>query len=562
MASPTPPPRDRRESNPRGRTPKNTPGSFDLDLARRNILAFAVMIGIAMERWQALALTLKKRITVIVAPRQSGKSRSLAIKAAQWAFRKPNQHVLVVSAGEDAARRLLADIRQLIADAPVLRASVVDETAGLITLTNGSIIRSVPASERQIRGWTVDLLLVDEAALVSDDLLLGAAMPTTAARPGSRIVLASSANVASGAFYDHARMGEAGSEHVALHTWSLTDCSWISPSVIQAARESMSETRFRAEYEGVFASGADALFTRESLEAATRDYATDELDRMRGPARVYAGVDWGATTDRSAICALGRLADSNTFAVRCAHRWRAGEPLHQVIEAIANAPAHFDTIAMETNGLGMPCAQELTRRLEQRPHATGGGRPGRMVMLDARELEFGKIGKALERAKLRQEIGGAPRPFKTRKLAVHTTAELKAAAYSSLRLLIDQRRLLLPASAEDLLRELLMLRVDLTPGGTERIEAGLGHDDLADALMLALGPFRDQRGRWNTLLGQLARHSTADEPTVARQPVWQSLRGPETSAPAKAKPPAPGEARGERLRARIEEATRKEPDDG
>jgi hypothetical protein len=57
----------------------------------------------------------------------------------------------------------------------------------------------VPASERAVRRWSVDLLLVDECARVDDELLLGAAFPTTAARPDPRIVLAGSLVAAEGA---------------------------------------------------------------------------------------------------------------------------------------------------------------------------------------------------------------------------------------------------------------------------------------------------------------------------------------------------------------------------
>ncbi|UJA20586.1 hypothetical protein HJD18_10455 [Thermoleophilia bacterium SCSIO 60948] len=522
----------------------------DFDRARRNIAVFADELArMPMTLWQARALTLRTRTTAIVAPRQSGKSRSLAVAAAYWAFRKPRQHVLIVSAGEDAARRLLSEVRRLVTGSPYLEGSVTDEGAALVALSNGSVIRSVPASERQIRGWTVDLLLVDEAALVSDDLLLGAAIPTTAARPDARVVLASSATVASGAFFDHVRRAEAGSQNIALHRWALTDCKWISPSVIEAARESMTETRFAAEYEGVFASGADSLFTRASLDAATRDYLPDRLAEMRGPARVLAGVDWGVSHDHSAVAAIGRLAGTRTFAVRCTYRWPSGHPLHDVYGSIAASPAHFDTIAMETNGVGAPCAQELTRLLRQRPAPEGGGPARRLRLVDVQDWEFGKLRKQIERDQLRREIQPGPSPFVTRKVSIHTTAELKATGYTALRLAIDRGRLLLPASAEDLRRELLLLRVDLQASGTERIEASVGHDDLADALMLATVPHRDKRGRWQTVLGQLI--AGEDEPVSAeRLPVWQSVSGPETTSPGQTGPP-PESPRLKHLRERV-----------
>ena len=517
----------------------------DLEVLARDVAAFSAEAtpGPTLTDVQAASVGLVARLTAIVAPRQSGKTWVLVILALWWAFRRRGQRVLIVSAGEEASRRLLAEVRRLAAVSPLLAGSVVDETAGLLTLSNGSEVRSVPASERQIRGWAVDLLLVDEAALVSDDLLLGAAIPTTAARPDARVVLASSANVAAGAFFDHARLGEAGSEHVRTFRWSLSDCPWISPSAIEAARESMSELRFRAEFEGVFAGSADALFPRAALDRVTVGYLPDELGGMLGDGRVFAGVDWGQTRDRSALVALGRLpieGDAPTFGVRCAHRWAEAYPLHRVVEEIAGGPGHYDVVSAEANGLGGPCVEMLWRALAERGYFVGGGRPApKYLVLN----EFEDPDVTRRRARASKRAG-----FCTVKRTVHTTQALKAGGYSALRLLVDQERLLLPASATDLLRELMLLHVELTPAGGERIEASSGHDDLADALMLSLAPVRKRDGSWTTHVAELAR-SRALGPTVVqgsadwvpgpggmrvpRRPAWLSVRGSELT-------PAPG----------------------
>jgi Terminase large subunit, T4likevirus-type, N-terminal len=538
----------------------------DVRELRSRLDVFAAEVGCALADWQVRALDLATRITAIVAPRQSGKSRSLAMLALWSAFRTPGYRVLIVSAGEEASRRLLAEVRRVATGSELLRGSVTDEQAGLLTLSNGSEIRSVPASERQVRGWTVDLLLVDEAALVPDDLLLGAAIPTTAARQDARIVLASSALSASGGFYDHVALGEAGSEHVRTYRWRLADATWITPSAIAAARESMSELRFRAEYEGEFAGSADALFSRQVLERATADYRPLSLRELSGPARVLGGVDWGQTTDRSALVAIARLPDPErrVFCVATAERWAAGHPLHRVVAEIARSPADFAAIAPETNGLGGPCAQMLDRAMRARPLSRGGGEPpGQAVLVDEAELQQ-MLREGRSQARVERRPG-----FYTHRVPVHSTAELKAACYSALRLLIEQERLLLPRSAEELLRELLMLRVDLTPSGTERIEASAGHDDLADALMLATIPTRDQRtGRWRTVLANLAepRRPLAPahpvrlaEPEVEtggglrlyRRPALQSVTGTEISIPPGAElapDPRPTDPRLERLR--------------
>jgi hypothetical protein len=224
----------------------------DLRGVRADVRAFSVAVGCELADWQANALRLEARTSVVIGPRQSGKSRALATLALWWAYRRRDQHVLIVSAGEDASRRLLAQAATIASGSPLLAGSVVDENSGLLVLTNGSRIRSVPASERQIRGWTVDLLLVDEAAQVDDDLLLGAAVPTTAARPLARIVLAGSPAAQEGAFYEHARLGWEGSEHCSTFTWRLDRCEWIDAAVIEGARQSLPEALFRREYLGEF----------------------------------------------------------------------------------------------------------------------------------------------------------------------------------------------------------------------------------------------------------------------------------------------------------------------
>jgi hypothetical protein len=109
----------------------------DLARLRFDLAAFAEAVGQPLARWQADALALDHRTTVLVAPRQSGKSRSLAVAALWWAFRRPGQRVLVVSAGEDASRRLLAQAASVAVESPLLVASIVDETTGLLTLSNG-----------------------------------------------------------------------------------------------------------------------------------------------------------------------------------------------------------------------------------------------------------------------------------------------------------------------------------------------------------------------------------------------------------------------------------------
>lgn len=256
--------------------------AVDLRAGKRDLLAFSVLVGHELAGWQAASLRLSRRTTAIVAPRQSGKSRSLAVLALWWAYRNRDQRVLIVSAGEGAARRLLSEAASVAARSPLLMGSVLDENSGLIVLSNHSEIRSVPASERAVRGWSTDLLLIDEAAQVEDALLLGAALPTVAARERGRIVLAGSPGDAAGAFYEFSAAGEVGDPHVETFRWRLDQASWITPEVVATARAALPPALFRREFEAEFAdAGAmERVVDRGWIEAAQqRSLSVDPGDR-------------------------------------------------------------------------------------------------------------------------------------------------------------------------------------------------------------------------------------------------------------------------------------------
>ena len=517
----------------------------DLRRLRTDLGAFALEANRPLEDWQLEDLSLEAPITCLLWGRQLGKSRALAVRAVWAAFSGPERRVLVVSGGgELGSRRNLADVRSIVTTSPLLRGSVVDEGASVVRLTHGSEIRCVPASEAAIRGWAVDELHLDEAQLLSESLVFGAALPTVSARPGARVILAGTAGAASGPFYDLFRRGETGDEHVHASrrvsrlVGGPDHAPWQQPSTIAAQVAAMSPLRADAEHRCVWASDADALFTRAALERVTCDYVPSRLAELRGPARYAAGVDWGATTDRSALVAVGRLpeAGEHAFGVACAERWAVGARLvgderdPGVVETIAASPAPFHVLTAESNGLGFPLAQSLFKKIAERPLAHGGGLRRRFVLVDPVAEDPFRDPPTRPRGLDREALG-----FATLKIAAHTSAGMKAAIYSTLRMLVERGQLLLPASATELRRELELLRVDLSPSGGERIQAAAGgHDDLADALALSLGPY--QRGReWRTIVGDLAgRGSDAAGHRgahVSTLPAWASIAGAEVTAP-------------------------------
>src|ERR1017187_2377674 len=105
--------------------------------ARDDVCYFArVVCGAELWGHQREVATSDARYRVILAGRRAGKSRILAVLALHAAFAKRGVSVVIVSVGEVAALRVLADVAGL-AGAPLLAGSVVDELKSAVTLTNG-----------------------------------------------------------------------------------------------------------------------------------------------------------------------------------------------------------------------------------------------------------------------------------------------------------------------------------------------------------------------------------------------------------------------------------------
>src|SRR3954453_18481028 len=101
--------------------------TVDLDRARTDLAAFADAVNQPLMPWQTDSLRLEARTTVLLAARQLGKSLCLALVALHRAFGNASHRVLIISAGEDASKRVLAEIKDIATRSPLLRGSVVDE---------------------------------------------------------------------------------------------------------------------------------------------------------------------------------------------------------------------------------------------------------------------------------------------------------------------------------------------------------------------------------------------------------------------------------------------------
>jgi phage FluMu gp28-like protein len=221
----------------------------------------------------------------------------MAVMALHAAFVKREQRVLILSAGDDAAKDLLGEASALC-QSPLLAGSVADASRSQITLSNGSTIRSVPASPRRVRGQAIDLLILDEACFIDEEIWT-AARYTIIARPGSRVVMASTPWGAADRFFAvHYRAGERGEDGTASFHWPSTVSPLVDQELLVMWQRTATDREYRREVLAEWVDDAGAYFTTAELSDALEDYDL-VLPADAGGRDAVGGVDWGFRRTRT-----------------------------------------------------------------------------------------------------------------------------------------------------------------------------------------------------------------------------------------------------------------------
>ena len=236
------------------------------DLARAlDPVLLAEQAGLAPVTWQASVLRSSASRLLLLASRQSGKSTVVAILATHTAVYQPGALVLILSA---TLRQSSEMFKKCMATYGAIGRPVPpeSESALQLSLENGSRIVSLPGKEGTIRGYSgVDLLAIDEAAWVPDDLYL--AVRPMLAVSGGRLIALSTPHGTRGGFYQAWRGGEPWERYEV----PAPQCPRISQEFLEEERRNMGEWRFSAEYMCQFREAQTQPFGRADVEAAFRE---------------------------------------------------------------------------------------------------------------------------------------------------------------------------------------------------------------------------------------------------------------------------------------------------
>ncbi len=186
--------------------------AFALDPAR----LFTAAIGSAPDPWQANVLRSPSRQIILNCSRQAGKSTTTALLTLHTALYQPAPLILLLAPALRQAQELFRSLKAAYAavDGPAVY-PVEEESALRLEFAHGARVVCLPGKEATIRGFSaVDLLIVDEASRVSDDLYR--AVRPMLAVSGGRLVLLSTPFGRRGFFHEEWTNGGAQWERISV----------------------------------------------------------------------------------------------------------------------------------------------------------------------------------------------------------------------------------------------------------------------------------------------------------------------------------------------------------
>jgi phage terminase large subunit-like protein len=240
-------------------------------------VVFAQSLGIEPDPWQEDVLRSDSKRIILNCARQSGKSTITAIMALHHALYTPNALVLIVSHTLAQAKETFKKIKRFYEqlERPIL---LTTNTVDRLELANKSRIISLSGLHPDsLRGFSSPtLLVIDEAAQVSDETYEEALRPMLAASNG-QIVLLSTPHGKRGFFYQ-AWEDESTWLRVKINAH---ECPRISKEFLDEEKTGKPDWLFKQEYFNFFVENRSSVFRPEDIEAAFNHpglFVRDEID--------------------------------------------------------------------------------------------------------------------------------------------------------------------------------------------------------------------------------------------------------------------------------------------
>ncbi len=312
------------------------------------------------EAQQQIMRDTHKFITV-VAGRKFGKTKCMAAYALFYALTNPKHRILVVAPSYSQASIMFREMYNFI------RRSIINKYVSKILKTpfpqiyfknDAEIHARSTQNPDLLRGEEANLIIMDEAAYIKDDVVTNVLEPMLLVTNGRWIKISTPAG--HNHFYDTFLKGlsEEFPEYSSYHFTSTAN-PYVSEDFIELKKKELGENSiaFRTEYLAEFVEDHNAVFRWSDIQKNVADI--ELIDGAEHISRSYViGVDLAKYQDYTVICVL----DATEKPYRLVHFERFNRrPYAEVIERVKDLHRRFNgaKVLIDSTGVGDPILEEL-----------------------------------------------------------------------------------------------------------------------------------------------------------------------------------------------------------
>tara|TARA_R100000951_G_scaffold94548_1_gene83314 strand:+ start:4572 stop:5798 length:1227 start_codon:yes stop_codon:yes gene_type:complete len=290
----------------------------------------------------------EKYITV-VSPRQQGKSLLLINLILYYGINDKGSKIGIIAPIYQQARKLMEDLYEAIKDSGIVESTNFSNHE--IKLRTGSKIY-FRSSEREdgLRGYTFNVLFLDEAAYQTEDAYRRAIEPTALVH-GKKVVLFTTPRGRDWV-YNMFQLGENPEyPNYANVRMEQGDNPYINQEEVLAAKRVLPDAIYRAEYLGEFLEGESQVF---------QNFNTNAVHTWPKPeGKCYIGVDLAQTGDYTVAVVIDA-----TGAVVEIYRDNNKEWETMQTKIIQLAQKYRATVMIETNSIGSVVVESIRKRYQ------------------------------------------------------------------------------------------------------------------------------------------------------------------------------------------------------
>ena len=305
------------------------------------------------EEWISTVEEEGVKYITITTGRQVGKSLFGLNMILKWGLSTPNQSIMFVSPIYSQARKVFEDLERAVGDTNLIKSK--NKSNYDIEFINGSKIMFRSAERPDgLRGYTLNYLVVDEAAFISDNVWDTILKPTILVH-GKKCLFTSTPKGRNWFYRLHLRGLDVDQPQYKSIRASTSDNPYISKEDIEESRKTLPEDIYKQEILGQFVNDNGSVFKNLDSYCVIPQW-TPKMTGMR----YFGGIDFGRAEDYTVLTIINEKGE-----VVYVYRERQ-QSWELIVDEIVKVLKRYDAqVQLEINSIGDVLYENLKKKYKK-----------------------------------------------------------------------------------------------------------------------------------------------------------------------------------------------------